>query len=78
MKKNVTVYSKDGCYYCVMAKKYLDKHEIDYNVVNVSKSPEAMVEMVTATGEKGVPQLKIGDKWIVGFNARQIWKSLEK
>ncbi|MGO4886207.1 glutaredoxin family protein [Anaerobacillus sp. MEB173] len=77
MNKKVTVYSKDGCYYCVMVKKYLDKHGIDYNVIDVSKHLEEKEKMIEATGNKGVPQLKIGEEWVVGFNARKIWEKLD-
>ncbi|WP_332694811.1 glutaredoxin family protein [Halalkalibacter lacteus] len=77
MDKKVTIYSKEICYYCTMAKKYLDKQGVDYKVVNVSKHPEEMEKMIKATGYKGVPQLEIGEEWVVGYNPKQIMKKLK-
>ncbi|MGM0875357.1 MAG: glutaredoxin family protein [Bacillota bacterium] len=78
MNKKVIIYSKEACYYCVMAKKYLDKQGVDYKVVNVSKHPEEMEKLIKVTGHKGVPQLEIGGEWVVGFNQKQIMEKLKR
>jgi glutaredoxin len=77
MDKKITIYSRETCYYCTKAKNYLDKQGVNYKVVNVSKFPEEMEKMIKATGYKGVPQIKIGEEWVVGYNPKQIMNKLK-
>lgn len=42
LRPPVTVYSKDNCVQCNAVKKYLDKHEIDYQVFEMDKDENAL------------------------------------
>ncbi|MFA5930666.1 MAG: glutaredoxin domain-containing protein [Candidatus Micrarchaeia archaeon] len=64
----VTVYSTPTCPYCVMAKRYLNERGVKYEDADVSRDQARALEMLTKTGQMGVPVLDIGGKVIVGFN----------
>ncbi len=71
-EKNITIYSTNACPYCIMLKSYLKQKGIKFKEINVGEDQEAAMEMIRATGQQGVPQTKIGDKWVVGFNKPKI------
>jgi glutaredoxin 3 len=68
----VTVYSTPTCHYCHMAKEYFDEKGVSYTDIDVSKDMNAAREMITKSGQRGVPVIKIGDNYIVGFDQGRI------
>ncbi|MFA6328849.1 MAG: glutaredoxin family protein [Candidatus Micrarchaeia archaeon] len=72
----VTVYSTPTCPYCTMAKRYLSERGIKYEDVDVSANQARALEMLTKTGQMGVPVLDIGGQVIVGFNRPAIEDAL--
>ena len=72
----VTVYSTPSCPYCVMAKRFLNERGIKYEDVDVSADQERALEMLTKSGQMGVPVLDIGGQLIVGFNRPAIEDAL--
>lgn len=73
---NVVVYSTDSCPWCVKAKEYLDSLKVAYDSVNVSKDRDAAAELVQKTRQRGVPVIKVGDRYIVGFDQSAIDSAL--
>ena len=69
---NVIVYSTPTCPYCVMAKRYLTERGVKYEDVNVAADQSRALEMLTKTGQMGVPVLDIGGEVIVGFDRNAI------
>ena len=67
-KPNVMVYSTPTCPYCVMAKRYLSERGIKYDDINVAADQARALEMLTKSGQMGVPVLDIGGQVIIGFN----------
>ncbi|MFA5382761.1 MAG: glutaredoxin family protein [Candidatus Micrarchaeia archaeon] len=76
-EKNIIVYSTNACPYCVMLKSYLKQKGIKFKEINVGEDEKAAMEMIRATGQQGVPQIKIDGKWIVGFNKPKIDEALK-
>jgi glutaredoxin 3 len=64
----ITVYSTPTCPYCVMAKRYLSERGVKYDDVNVAADQARAFEMLTKSGQMGVPVLDIGGQVIIGFN----------
>ena len=64
----VMVYSTPTCPYCVMAKRYLSERGIKYEDINVAADQARALEMLTKTGQMGVPVLDIGGQVVIGFN----------
>ena len=65
--KDVTIYSTSTCHFCNVAKDYFKSHNIAYTEYNVGENAEKRTEMITMTGQMGVPVIKIGDQIVVGF-----------
>lgn len=65
--QNITIYTKDGCPYCVRAKALLDSKGLIYQEVNVGNDPEKRASLSQkSNGSKTVPQIFIGDRHIGG------------
>lgn len=69
---HVKVYSTPTCPYCTMAKNYLDSKKVPYEEVDVSVDRNAAAEMVSKSGQRGVPVLDIDGNIIVGFDRERI------
>jgi glutaredoxin 3 len=77
-KIKVTIYSLQGCPYCHMAKEYFKEKGIAYTDIDVTDNDKATEEMIKRSGKTGVPQIIIGKKIIVGFDAEAIEDALKK
>jgi glutaredoxin len=49
---------------------------VPFKEVNVERDPEAARDIARKTGQTGVPVIKIGNRWIVGFDKQRIEKEL--
>ncbi|MDO8494971.1 MAG: glutaredoxin family protein [bacterium] len=70
--EKVIVYSTPTCPYCHMAKEFLNKHKIPFEDVNIAKDQKAVQEMISKSGQIGVPVIDIGGKIVVGFDQKKI------
>lgn len=52
----ITVYSKDDCPFCVMAKQYLTRNDFEYEEINIVQNQEAR-EFIISEGHTTVPQI---------------------
>lgn len=66
--KQITIYSTPSCHFCHMAKEYLTSKNIPFTDINVADDQNARQEMITMSGQMGVPVIKIENDVIVGFN----------
>ncbi|MBF0435284.1 MAG: glutaredoxin 3 [Magnetococcales bacterium] len=63
----VEIYSTTVCPYCVRAKQLLDKKEVAYREINLTKNPELRDEMLRrANGKRTVPQIFINGQHVGG------------
>lgn len=69
MNKNhkVIVYSTPTCPYCVYAKEYFKENNVPFEDIDVSKDRAKAQEMVTKSGQLGVPVIDINGNILVGF-----------
>ncbi|MDE2031066.1 MAG: glutaredoxin family protein [Patescibacteria group bacterium] len=68
----VTIYSTPTCHFCHMAKDFFKEKNVDFQDFNVATDMEKRQEMITKSGQMGVPVILIGDQLIVGFNKPKI------
>jgi len=47
-----------------------------FKEISVERDPKAAQDIVRKTGQTGVPVIKIGNRWIVGFDKERIEKEL--
>ena len=50
--------------YCRVAKRFLDKHKINYREVNIESTPGAAEELIRNVGKRAIPQFVINGKWV--------------
>jgi glutaredoxin 3 len=63
----VTIYTRDGCGYCVRAKSLLTEKGVEFVENNATSKPEFRAEMIAkANGGSTFPQIFIGDKHVGG------------
>lgn len=73
----VLVYSTKSCPWCTKAKEFLDSLNVKYESIDVAVDKEAAAEVVQKTRQRGVPVVKIGERFIVGFDKDAIQSALE-
>ncbi len=66
----VTIYTKETCPYCVMAKKLLTEKGVkEYEEIRVDLHPEEKDKMIARSGGRmTVPQIFIGETHVGGFD----------
>ncbi|MBI4895547.1 MAG: glutaredoxin family protein [Candidatus Aenigmarchaeota archaeon] len=75
---SVTVYSTNTCPYCDMAKKWLKDHDVTFVEKNVQEDDDAAEEMISKSGQTGVPVLDINGEILVGYNPNKMKQLLKK
>lgn len=78
---NVHLYALSTCPYCRMTRKYLDEHEVQYELTEVdllegAEKDEAVAEVKRVSGGTSFPVLVAGDEVVVGFNKGRITQVL--
>ena len=73
----INVYTTQTCPHCTQLKQWLEDNDYDYNEHQVDKDQEKAKEMMQRSGRRGVPQIFIGDKAIVGFQPKKIRSTVQ-
>ncbi len=68
----VTIYSTPSCHFCHMAKEFFTEKNVAFEDFNVAGDQEKRKEMITKSGQMGVPVIVIGNTIVVGFNKPKI------
>lgn len=74
--KKVTVYSTPTCPFCIRAKQFLKDNNVMFEDIDVSVNQDKAQEMISKSGQMGVPVIMVDDKIIVGFDKEAIKESL--
>ncbi len=74
----VIVFSTPTCSWCRRAKRYFKEQGVPFKEINVERDPQAARDIVRKTGQTGVPVIKIGGAWIVGFDKERIDRELAR
>ena len=72
----IKIYTTPTCPWCAKTKEWLKEHRISFKNINVMKDVKAQQEMITKSGQMGVPVLDINGKIIVGFDPEEIQAAL--
>lgn len=75
--KSVIVFTTPTCSWCRKVKSFLKQNQVRFKEVDVSRDTVAMKDMVRKSGQRGVPQLWINNRPIVGFDEKKIKMELE-
>ena len=74
----VLLFSTSTCSWCRRAKRYFKERGVPFKEINVECDADAARDIVRKTGQTGVPVIKVGGRWIVGFDKGQIDKELAR
>ena len=74
----VLLFSTSTCSWCRRAKRYFKDRGVPFKEIKIERDPDAARDIVRKTGQTGVPVIKIGSKWIVGFDRERIEKELAR
>jgi glutaredoxin 3 len=66
--REVIVYTTDPCQRCGNAKAILERYDVTYEEVNLSKDPVGRAKLAQRTGLMTFPQIVIGDETIGGLD----------
>ena len=72
-----TLYTAPGCPFCVIVKKYLERNNIKFDEVDVSKDQKKKEELKAMSGQENVPVVDIEGKIIVGYNLKKLKEALK-
>jgi glutaredoxin 3 len=72
----VVLFSTPTCSWCRRAKRYFRERRIPFKEVVVERDQQAARDVARKTGQTVVPVIKIGNRWIVGFDREKIEKEL--
>ena len=67
-QKTVTIYSTPTCHFCHAAKDFFTEQHVQFTDHNVATDLEKRKEMITKSGQMGVPVIYLGDDLVVGFD----------
>ena len=61
------LYTTEPCGFCRQAKALLQSRGIDYEEINLARTPEGREALVAKTGQMTFPQILVGERSIGGF-----------
>lgn len=76
-QKSITIYSTPTCPYCHQAKRYLSEKGVPFVDKDVATDSQAREEMITKSGQLGVPVIDVNGQIIVGFNRPKLDQLLQ-
>jgi glutaredoxin 3 len=76
--RDVKLYTRKWCGWCVDAKDYLKEHGIPFQEVDVGRDPAADEEMQRLSGQRYVPTITIDGHVLANFDTGQLEKFLAK
>jgi glutaredoxin-like YruB-family protein len=74
----VLLFSTSTCSWCRRAKRYFRERGVPFKEIDIERDAAAARDIVRKTGQRGVPVIKIGGRWIVGFDRERIDRELAR
>ena len=73
----IKIYTTPTCVYCRMAKDFFKEHNVQYEEHNVMEDLKAREEIVSKSGQMGVPVIDVGGEMIIGFDKERLMELLD-
>jgi mycoredoxin len=67
----LTLYSASWCRDCREAKRFLAKHKIAYNEIDIESVPGASEAVIANVGKRAIPQFVLDGRWIQPYRPGQ-------
>lgn len=65
---DIRLFTKSGCPHCDDAKKWLQQHGCDFEVLEITQNVQVLREWRELSGGVGVPVLAHGKDLVIGFS----------
>lgn len=72
MNKKVEIYSTPTCHFCHAAKDFFKENNVEFTDYDVAADSVKREEVVTRSGQMGVPVIFIDDEMVIGFDEAKI------
>jgi glutaredoxin-like YruB-family protein len=72
----ITIYGAEWCAFCHMEMRYFDEKGIEYTYLDIDKDQKLAEEVVTKSGQRGIPVTDIDGEIIIGFDKPKLDKAL--
>ena len=60
----LTLYTAVWCRDCREAKRFLEKHKIPFEEIDIERTPGAADEVIRHVGKRAIPQFVIDGEWV--------------
>ena len=60
----LTLYTAVWCRDCREAKRFLEKHNLSYQEIDIERTPGAAEEVIRRVGKRAIPQFVIDGEWV--------------
>ena len=67
----IVVYSAFWCPDCREAKRFLQRHNLAFQEIDIEHTPGAADEVVKRTGKRAIPQFVIDGEWVQPYDPRK-------
>ncbi len=74
----VTIYTTPSCHWCRVAKRYFAEHHVQFREIDVMTDKRGLRDMLVMTGQRGVPVIRVGERALVGWDAREFERLYHK
>lgn len=68
----VKIYTTPSCVYCRMTKEFFKAHNVEFKEFDVATDLAAREEMITKSGQFGVPVTDINGELVIGFDQARL------
>ncbi len=68
----VRIFSTPTCSYCRLTKQFFTEHNVAYEEHDVASDLSARQEMLTKSGQSGVPVIFVDDQVVVGYDRERL------
>ena len=72
------LYIRPDCHYCHKARDWLKKNKIEFTELDIAEEDEFREEMVRISGQLAVPVFELKEKFLVGFNKKELEKFVKE
>ena len=76
--KRIRLFIKPYCGWCHKAMRWLDDHDVDYELVDVTADESAFDEMIRLSGQELAPVIEMEDEVLADFGPEQLADFLQK
>ena len=74
---NVILYTAPACPFCVIVKKFLERNNIKFTEIDISKDKKKELEMQKKSNQTNVPVVDVDGTIIIGYNLQKLKEALK-